>query len=590
MRILMITNVYSPQVIGGVEIIMRRHARCLAALGHHVAIIAGWLPGFPGEDEGLDTVDGLRVYRFPFRSWEQREDFWIPAIEGFVDAVVRHERPDVVHAHNLRGLGVNLIAAARRHGLPVLVTLSDHWFHCHWATRLRSDGSVCTDPHECDLGCCPGLALEGLSHQPLPVRLRRDTLLRALDGAARLITSSESLGRAYAQAGIVPEQLMVVSSGIDVGSMPPIPAPRTSAFDGVVRFAMAASLAEHKGIQDLIEAAALLHADPTLRGRWRLTIAGMGQLQGEVEAAIAGGRLGDGVDYVGRLDRADVLDLMAASDVVILTSRWPENEPVVLLEGAAVGAALIATNVGGCPEMIRPGRSGELVPPRDPVALAAAMAAYVRTPAIAALHGSWNADQRDRLDEARTIATLVEQYARAIDSPSPPGERPPVVLCGGTPTPEVVSLVSRLHLVEPEGHRLRLLWQGWTQPEDWQEAIFYWDWGGRPEMRARALLAGLPVLAAEDGTRAPGVIGYRSPIEVAAALVDWPRDRALLSPLRRSSEARLRAFWRDAGPSPASFRDVPPESTVIGEELAMRAAALARRHPAFAVALGSEIP
>lgn len=584
MRILMISNVYPPQIIGGAEIIVRRHARCLAGLGHHVAIVAGWMPGYAGEEKELEVVDGLPVYRFPFRTWEQSEDFWIPSIEDFVDAVVAHERPDLVHAHNLRGLGVNLIAAARRHGLPVFVTLNDHWFHCHWATRLRSDGTLCSDPRECDLGCCPGIATQG-ADRALPVRLRRDTLLRALDGATCLVASSESLGRAHEQAGIVPQQLRIVSSGIDLDAMPPVPVRRPSASDGVVRFALAASLAEHKGIHDLIEATALLHGDPALRGRWSLKVAGMGQLQGELEAAIASGRLGEDVDCLGRLERADVHALMAESDVVILTSRWSENEPVVLLEGAAVGAALIATDVGGCPEMIHPGRSGDLVPPRDPAALAGAMAAYVRAPALAALHGRWNADNRDRLDEAHAIATLLEQYALAIEAPAPAAERPPVVVCGGSPTPAIVSLVSRLHLVEPEGLRLRLLWQGWTHPEDWREAVFYWDWGGRPEMRARALLAGLPVLAAEDGTRAPGVVAYRSLLEAAAALVDWPRDRSLLSPLRRSGEARLREFWRDAGPALASLRSVPEESAAIGDDLAVRAEALAQRYPAFAAAM-----
>ena len=87
MRILMVNNVYPPQVIGGAEIVMRRHARRLAARGHHVAIIAGWLPGFPGEEGEMDSLDGLWVYRFPFRSWEQHEDFWRPEIEDFLDAI-----------------------------------------------------------------------------------------------------------------------------------------------------------------------------------------------------------------------------------------------------------------------------------------------------------------------------------------------------------------------------------------------------------------------------------------------------------------------------------------------------------------------
>jgi hypothetical protein len=49
----------------------------------------------------------------------------------------------------------------------------------------------------------------------------------------------------------------------------------------------------------------------------------------------------------------------------------------------------------------------------------------------------------------------------------------------------------------------------------------------------------------------------------------------------------LREFWRDAGPAPASLRSLPRESAAIGDDLVMRAEALARRHPQFAAALAA---
>ena len=583
MRILMVNNIYPPQVIGGAEIVMRRHARRLAARGHHVAILAGWLPGFPGEEGEMDSLDGLRVYRFPFRSWDQHEDFWRPGIEDFLDAILRQERPELVHAHNLRGLGVNLISAARRRGLPVFVTLHDHWWHCHWATRLRTDGTVCADPHWCGLGCCPGISSGNGGQPAVPVRLRRDTLLRALDGATRLIAPSASLARAHEQAGIIPGQIMVLSNGLDLGSGRRKEA-RQSAEGDTIHFVTVASLAEHKGIPDLLDAAALLHADPTLRGRWRLTIAGSGQLSGMVEADIGSGRLGEGTTYVGQLPHTDVLGLLATSDVVVLPSRWPENEPVVLLEAAAAGAAQIATDLGGSAELVRRGRSGELVAPRNPLALAAAMAAYVRAPAVAALHGTWNTDRRASIDEETTITTLEKQYAEAFES-GVRAERPPVVLCGGSPTSTTAALVNRLHLLEPPGFRLRLVWHGWAQPEDWADAAFYWDWGGQPSVRERALLAGLPVLAMRTGAASPGIITYGSALEAAAALISWPQTRSALSDLRCSTEDLLQDFWRDAGPAPVSSVGGHPAATDFERELGIRAQELARRNPGIAAEL-----
>jgi glycosyltransferase involved in cell wall biosynthesis len=73
--------------------------------------------------------------------------------------------------------------------------------------------------------------------------------------------------------------------------------------------------------------------------------------------------------FLGRLERSAVLRLFRAADASLLSSSW-ENFPHTVVEALAVGTPVIATSVGGVPEVVREGENGLLVPPRDPEALA----------------------------------------------------------------------------------------------------------------------------------------------------------------------------------------------------------------------------
>jgi glycosyltransferase involved in cell wall biosynthesis len=78
------------------------------------------------------------------------------------------------------------------------------------------------------------------------------------------------------------------------------------------------------------------------------------------------------VRFLGSLPRDDVLRLFRAADASLLPSAW-ENFPHTVVESLAVGTPVIATEVGGVPEVVRDGRNGLLVPPEDPTALAEAI-------------------------------------------------------------------------------------------------------------------------------------------------------------------------------------------------------------------------
>jgi teichuronic acid biosynthesis glycosyltransferase TuaC len=130
-------------------------------------------------------------------------------------------------------------------------------------------------------------------------------------------------------------------------------------------------IAEHKGILDLAEAARLLHAR---RPRAMVLFVGDGPLGERIrERARPGGDLAGMALTFRTVPHAEVPGWMSAADVLCLPS-WGEGMPNVVREAHACGRPVVATDVGGIPEAVHASGLGSLVPPRDPVRLAQALA------------------------------------------------------------------------------------------------------------------------------------------------------------------------------------------------------------------------
>lgn len=109
-----------------------------------------------------------------------------------------------------------------------------------------------------------------------------------------------------------------------------------------------------------------------------LAIAGMGPLRLELEALVAASGLTPRVQFLGL--RSDVRALLAASDGFVLSSLW-EGLPNAVMEALAAGVPVVATTAGGVEELVEDGRTGLLVAPGDPAALADAMLRLMAMPA-----------------------------------------------------------------------------------------------------------------------------------------------------------------------------------------------------------------
>lgn len=196
---------------------------------------------------------------------------------------------------------------------------------------------------------------------PGPSRLRRLWLFAgylrieaALAHLGTVVSPSLALADFLAEAGLPRRRISVLPSGIDVRRTAPGPA-RTPPV-----VVTAAVLEPRKAIDVLIRAVAPLDV--------RLDIFGDGSERSRLEDLAR--RLGANVCFHGRTD--DVRDRLAEADLFVLPSRG-ENLPISILEAMAAALPVVATRVGGVPELVEDGVTGRLVEPDDPFALGVAI-------------------------------------------------------------------------------------------------------------------------------------------------------------------------------------------------------------------------
>lgn len=400
MRILICTNVYPPRFVGGAELVAHELAKQMLALGHQVAAFVGDLDG-PGEHQamGCETRDGVSVYRINTLQQDydpQHLNFLHPVVDRHFAAVLQDFAPDVVHCHNLMGLSARLPILAAEYGARVFVTLHDFWGFCLRNTLLREGGHPCTDYDGCR-ACLP--VSQDTAGGITPLRLRKDLLKLAFDHVDGLIAPSGFVARTYQDAGLGEGRIAVIPNGMDLQRFCPSPPAQKQG----MRLLYVGYFGPHKGVDVLLQALALLE-----RTDVRLELVGVGSEKAAYLERIAALGLADRIVWGGRVQPADMPAVYARADVVVLPSVWGENQPVCLMEAMACGLPVVASRIGGIPEMFDNGQEGLLFDAGDPRALADALEVLARSPGRRAAMGRKG---RERLMES----SYREQAGRLLD-------------------------------------------------------------------------------------------------------------------------------------------------------------------------------
>jgi glycosyltransferase involved in cell wall biosynthesis len=215
-------------------------------------------------------------------------------------------------------------------------------------------------------------------------------------------------------AGRFGDKLEVIHAGIDTSFFRARNGSRGAA--GPLSILSVGTLHEVKGQAYLIEACRQLERDGV---DFVCRLVGDGPDRGALEDQIAAAGLQARVFVLGPRPRAEVAELMRASDVLVAPSvptRQGKREglPIVLMEALASGLAVVASRLAGIPELVEDGRTGLLVEPRDAAGLAAALRRLADDPALRErLADAGRAKVELEFDAYENAARLAARCARA---------------------------------------------------------------------------------------------------------------------------------------------------------------------------------
>ncbi len=201
-------------------------------------------------------------------------------------------------------------------------------------------------------------------------RFKKYTLLASIlpRFVHRITTVSNYLKNYFVQELMIPSsKINVIHNGIDIQKFRNLNVDYPKRNNGRINIGTVGRLTEAKDHEGLLKALAIIHE---IRDDFQLTIVGDGELRPFLESAVKELKIENHVSLLGSRD--EIPRLLSTFDIFVLSSKR-EGFPIALLEAMACERPIIATTVGGIPEVIEDGVNGVLIPPENPVALAKAI-------------------------------------------------------------------------------------------------------------------------------------------------------------------------------------------------------------------------
>jgi glycosyltransferase involved in cell wall biosynthesis len=409
MKICLVSNLYPPLVQGGAEIYVGRLARALAA--EHEVVVVTSEPGFHLAPRREVTPEGIVVYRvaplnvghltrLPHHLLPQAAfraiDFYHPQVAATLSDLLRRERPDLIHLHNWVGLSLAAILASMPNSaphIPVAMTLHDYGLLCAYASILHPDGHACAPD--------------------LPCRLLADLDRRLVNGVGLVISPSHYVLDEHLCRGFFRRATQqILPYGLDSLNSPPRPSPTRGDGDltrgqkGTFDVLYMGRVQFYKGTEIMIRAFRGT-TDPALR----LHVAGTGPSVESCKALALGD---DRIRFYGFVAGELRRSLIENADCIVVPSLWPDNYPVSIEEAFQSGPVVIASRIGGIPEMVRDGVNGLLVEPGDVTGIATAIERLRSSPELAAKLRASALETARLYDMRFHVARVIEAYQRLL--------------------------------------------------------------------------------------------------------------------------------------------------------------------------------
>jgi GT2 family glycosyltransferase/glycosyltransferase involved in cell wall biosynthesis len=402
MRVFVVVHGFPPDAQGGSEVYACAHARGLARAGDEVLVFTREADRSRAEyavrSEKRDGVHIVRVNNTFLKTRTFEESYRNPEIAAIAARAIDRFRPDIAHIHHLTCLSTDIVSELSDRGIPSLMTLHDYWLMCHRGQLLDLDFCVCTGPGtagECDRCVGSQVAVQSVPAVMAAVRKlvrmtpsgvsealsaasqaagaiapnghgagsrRRTAHMRRIAGqVSGFFAPSAYLRDRFIDFGLQPDRIGHSPYGFDHAPFAQTnrrawrgkSSPLRLGFLGTLM----ASKAPHVLLEacrgllpdavtvDLIGAYTPYHGDDAYRHRLAPLLAQ------------------NGVRKWGSLPHDRVPEALSSIDVLVVPSVWPENSPLVIREAFLAGVPVIASHIGGIPELVTNERNGLLFEP-----------------------------------------------------------------------------------------------------------------------------------------------------------------------------------------------------------------------------------
>ena len=371
MRILIVTDAFPP-ICGGSGWSTYELARGLRARGHEITVVQPK----PGTPRGVREAeyDGFHVREFgiaapdvPYVRNYFKSERLTRLLGEYLRQVLNDRQHDIVHAQHVM-TALPAIDAAKRTGVPVVVTVRDYWPVCYWSNLLHTRSGLELCP-ECSVGnmlqcirpragAAWPLAVPLIPYMRANLRAKREGLARAdaIVAVSRKIAADlreRAPELATARIEVIANAVNISELRSAAGAAPP----REVAPPYVLYLG---KLAPNKGSSYLIDVIDRADLD------WPLVIVGDGPDRAALEQAAA--MSGRKVSFTGWLSKDEAARWLAHASILVFPSRGPESLSRVLIEASALGVPIAAMETGGTRDIIEPGVTGLLS--SSPAALA----------------------------------------------------------------------------------------------------------------------------------------------------------------------------------------------------------------------------
>jgi glycosyltransferase involved in cell wall biosynthesis len=353
MNVLLVTDSFPP-VCGGSGWSTYELARGLRQLGHQVLIVKVIAGKSAPEQE--TTYEGLRVLEFHafapalpgIRNYFKNERLYAKLTTRLV-SLIASERIDIIHGQHVMS-GPPSVLAAKRTGIPSVVTVRDYWPVCYRSDLMHTPATLALCP-----GCSraesihhgrPRIGMIGLglllARRYVSGNMRRK--VEALAAADSVIAVSRVIARDLKERS--PElgrtRMDVIPNPVNITALQHLasgPPPTAGPYALYV-----GKLAPNKGTDQLVDVVHQADLD------WTLVIAGDGPGRASLEAETR--KSERDIRFLGWLDRQEIARWIAHASMLIFPSRGPESLSRVLIEASALGVPIAAMNTGGTSDIV----------------------------------------------------------------------------------------------------------------------------------------------------------------------------------------------------------------------------------------------